>query len=302
MKFKILITAILVTGSLAFLFRDVFTSAKVELISEPVTVKKISKEHQIELLDYLNSAKYFKLESESDFKNSETGTVIIDNSEFGRGESVMYCNTEKDKPGYVLKGAVINSRSDPLNSKFLNDTLYQFYINARMRIKRDLIIPRKENYNDQNIMTPVCRLEIVNVIGKVILEVEITARNFMGTDPDDPGRMYYSGDYLENFSGGLLMDSLISFSGKDLIPEGKTSAAGSNADYRIYWYGFTDVWIDHVKVKNNVARDLLNGKHDSWLQSMTDIDSKDLDKFKSSQYPSVCNEYILKKISRNIEK
>ncbi|MFZ1323079.1 MAG: hypothetical protein WAT71_16085 [Ignavibacteria bacterium] len=299
MKNKIIISALLVIGALAFLYKDEFSSAKTEKVpvqESSEIIRTISKERQTELLDYLASAKYYKLESESDFKESETGTVISDRSEFGKGENVIFCNTETDKPGYVLKGADFFTRSDSLNSKWLNDTLHQFYINTRLRIKRDLIIPRKENYNDQNIMTPIGRLEIVNIKGKVIIEVEITAKDFIGTDPDDPGRMDYSGDYLESFGGRLQMDSLIIFSGKDLNPDGKISAARSKVDYRIYWYGFTDVWIDHVIVKNDVARDLLNGDYDSYLSSMTDIENIDFKNFKSTQYPLVCYDYILKKI------
>ncbi|MEZ4688939.1 MAG: hypothetical protein R3A12_01680, partial [Ignavibacteria bacterium] len=218
MKSKLLIAIFLCIGSLSFIFSKMFSEVKpgpAQTITEQKTQLPQSPEEQQKYLDYLLSAKYYKLEFESDFKNTGTGQITEDNSEFGKGEKVIHCSAGRDKPGYI-SGALISPVSRDSVSEFGNDTMHTFYVKPRLRIKKDLIMPMIENYNSENLQTNICRLEIIDSEGNKISEVEYTARDFLEENPEDAGRMFYSGNYKEGAGGFLKIDSLITVSGKEL--------------------------------------------------------------------------------------
>ena len=157
----------------------------------------------------------------------------------------------------------------------------------------------KENYNDQNLNTKICRLEIVNAEGKIVREVEFIAKDFMEKNPDDDCSMYYSGNYHEGAGGFLNRDSLIVIDGKDINPAGISPDSKTKLDFRIYWYGYTDVWLDYIEVNNNVARDLLTGRYDNWLNAMDNVSANIIEQIKSTSYTGNCNNYIYEKIINN---
>ncbi|MBK8981068.1 MAG: hypothetical protein IPM38_01825 [Ignavibacteria bacterium] len=202
MKVKILIAVFLCLGSFAFIFKGEFKNKKAENIPLNTVERKLTPQEQQMYLEYLLGAKSYKLECETDYRNIETGQVYEDNSEYGSGAKVIHFSAGRDDPGYI-RGAKIPKVQANIKTQWSNDTLHTFFIKPRMRIQRELIYPMKENFNDQNLNTQICRLEIVNTEGKVIREVEYLAKNFIERHPDDECRLYYSGNYHEGFGGYL---------------------------------------------------------------------------------------------------
>jgi len=298
MKVKILIAVFLCLGSFAFIYKEEFKNKKPENIPVNKAEIKLTPQEQQNYLEYLLGAKSYKLECETDYRNIETGQVFEDYSEYGSGEKVIHFSAGRDDPGYI-RGAKIPKDTGYIKTQWSNDTLHSIYFKPRMRIQRELIYPMKENFNDQNLNTQICRLEIVNTEGKVIREVEYLAKNFTESYPDDEGRLYYSGNYLEGFGGYLGLDSLIIADGKEINPKGRSPDIETKYDLRIYWYGYADVWLDFIEVKNNTARELLNGNYDTWLKAMDNVSAEKIEQFKTAPYQQTCYEYIIKKLNKN---
>jgi hypothetical protein len=36
-------------------------------------------------------------------------------------------------------------------------------------------------------------------------------------------------------------------------------------DIKVYWYGTCDLWVDQIRVENDIAGELLSGEYDSWI-------------------------------------
>ena len=253
---------------------------------------------QKKVLDYLSGAEMVRLECEKDYRHIKSGIAITDNSEFGKGVGVIYCSAVKDKPGYAVRGALFPDGEKGSMSSGFSDTAHNYYIKPRLRIKRDLIYPMSENYNEQNFFTPICRIEIVNTSGKVIYEAEFTAQSFFEMDPKDECKVFYSGNYHEGTRGVFMEDSLIMVTGKQINKTGKKSSLNGKPDYRVYWYGYTDMWLDFIEVKNETAKELLSGRYDMWLNVMDKEAVGELDRFRISPYPKVCFEYINGKLNK----
>ncbi len=301
MKTKLLISIILCLVTTAFIYKDEFKmqhSIPLNTGNEKTSHVKPDINFQKKLLDYLSGAEIVRLECERDYKYIESGTAITDNSEFGKGAGVVYCNAGKDKPGYTVRGALFPDREIGSVSSGFSDTAHNYYIKPRLRIKRDLIYPMKENYNEQNFFTPVCRIEIVNTGGKVIYETEYTAQSFLEMDPKDECKVYYSGNYHEGTRGVFMEDSLLMVTGKQINKSGKKSSLNGKPDYRVYWYGYTDMWLDFIEVKNEISKDLLSGRYDMWLNVMDNEAAGELDRFRIPSFPKACFEYINGKINK----
>jgi len=301
MKTKLLVSIIICLVTTAFIFKDEFKSKhsiNTNFNEERTSIEKPDINFQKKLLDYLYGAEIVRLECEKDYRHIESGIAITDNSEFGKGAGVVYCCAGKDKPGYAVRGALFPEREKGSVSSGYSDTSHNYYIKPRLRIKRDLIYPMKENYNEQNFFTPVCRIEIVNTEGKVIYEAEFTAQSFFEMDPKDECKVFYSGNYHEGTRGVFMEDSLIMVTGKQINKTGKKSSLNGKPDYRVYWYGYTDMWLDFIEVKNEVSKDLLSGRYDMWLNVMYIDAAGELERFRIPPFPKVCFEYINVKINK----
>ena len=301
MKTKLLVSIIICLVTTAFIFKDEFKSKhsiNTNFNEERTSIEKPDINFQKKLLDYLYGAEIVRLECEKDYRHIESGITITDNSEFGKGAGVVYCCAGKDKPGYAVRGALFSGNENGIKESGFSDTMHSYYIKPRFRIKRDLIYPMKENYNEQNFFTPICRIEIVNTGGKVIYEAEFTAKSFFEKDPEDDCKVFYSGNYHEGTRGIFMEDSLIMVTGKQINKTGKKLSSNGKPDYRVYWYGYTDMWLDFIEVKNEVAEELLCGRYDMWLNVMDNEAAVELERFRISPYPKVCFEYINAKINK----
>jgi hypothetical protein len=240
-----------------------------------ITVYTPGKDEQAERFEYLLSGRTGKFECETDFSENQTGSVVVDDSEYGNGITAVYCRAGTDKPGYTIKGIKWNFYSESKN-KWFNDTAHNYYIRPRIRIPRELIYPRIYELNGENWHTKVCRLEITDTDGKIVLEKEFEGKYFYEKHPDDECRIFYSGNYRDRNSYLNFMDSIITVNGKVLNPSGKINTENTKLDFRVWWYGFCDMWIDCIIINNEVAEDLQNGKYDNWLKSMNDISIEDI--------------------------
>jgi hypothetical protein len=125
---------------------------------------------------------------------------------------------------------------------------WKWYVLPRMRITTtDAFGPSK----------PVVTIEVRNFINSIINTVVISTDNFR--NPGNPNE--YDGRYLEMF----YPMGYITVLGDDLndnntpLSDGRSSnLSASQVDYRIYWHGEVNVWIDRVRVEDEWAHFLFN--------------------------------------------
>ena len=260
---------------------------------------KLTKEEQEIRLEYLLTGKSEKFEAETDFAENETGTVIKDTSEFGNGVYVMYCSASSDRAGYMLKGIKKRSHRYSIKNGWMNDTAHDWYIVPRIRIKQNLIYPFVYEDYIVNAHLKVCRLEIVNAEGRVIRETEYQVKHFSEKFPGDECKIYYTGSYMEGY--GFMFDyppgnkTITIVNGKNLNPKGLENTKNTKLDYRIYWYGNVDMWIDYIRVENDLAVELPEGKYDIWIQAMKDVDLTGLSIITASPDQALCYGYLRNK-------
>lgn len=113
---------------------------------------------------------------------------------------------------------------------------YHWYIKPRMRIDPNTAM----SYPD----TPVVRIEILSFDSSYKKTVDILCKNFIDTTTN-----YYDGSYMDIYN--KLNDPLgcynLSISATDLARgKGDNNFLNSKVDYRVYWYGKVDVWLDYV--------------------------------------------------------
>lgn len=202
-----------------------------------------------------------------------------DNSQYGSNQWVRRCITDPNNApsgqGYVVRRLITNSEQCNMNSPIgpvPGDKIHDWYIKPSIRAD--------ENFIDSHDDDPICRIEVINLDGDVIKSTLIRARNFKVNND-------YDGKYKEvfnfNVTGG---DSTLFFPKQQAInfnpnnggwafnSRGVSTTDGSNKmDIRVYWYGTCDMWIDYVRVDNDVAHDLLSNdplnpnwvRYDNWL-------------------------------------
>jgi hypothetical protein len=197
------------------------------------------------------------------YKTHEAGTDIIDNSIHGSGQWVRYCDSGS-APGYVVKGLKSNREQARKQSNLfaLSDDSYPWYVMPRIRIDSNVVSNAR-----------VCAIETRNWKGALIDSIVITEANFRNESGN------YGGRYLEEFN--FTPDA-----NKLMIPPGVicpgaakkytdwSSTDSTNTiltDFRVYWYGECDMWIDYVKVENQPASDLFTNRYDTDLRGEANI-------------------------------
>ncbi len=192
------------------------------------------------------------------FNNHETGIPATDS-----GQQVIHCRTipsnpTSDNAGFVVKRLKANGEQCHTDTNdFRCDSECDWFIKPRIRI--DSI----EQYTDKN----VCKIIVLNQDRDTLKNVIIKANNF--TD----GITAYRGQYLEDFYN--LPDSLKihgAWGNWYTGARGSSTVDSTNkADIQVYWYGNCDMWIDYVRVDNDVASGLLstdsnNTRHQDYLK------------------------------------
>lgn len=232
-----------------------------------------------------------------------------DDPNYGNGEKVRYSRTENSTnqgswvhtAGYVVTG--LKSNNEQINCMgfshpYMKDYLHGWIVKPRIRAEKNYI------NNLANLEVPVCKIEVYKFNGDLIKSAVLKCRNFKPDIQTD-----YDGYYKEEFNlNPSLGDSTLTF------PVTQTSifnpdckdmlAPGCQVDYKVYWYGNCDMWIDYVRVDNDVADQLFKGEREDWLQwEVQDIACGDpysttlkfyMEEFEFNNLP--CMAYVARKI------
>jgi len=207
------------------------------------------------------------------------GGVDSNDNRYGNGAWVRYFRSQNsncpgswvDPPGVVISKLKANTeqcRIQPSNEKggrWQYDNQFLWKIKPRIRID--------ESFASANKNARVCRLIIKNDLGVSVNETDIRVRNFF--PHQDSG---YEGGYLEEFYFQVYGDtSNLDFYGPwgtgnkaFWQARGNRDSADNKADIQIYWYGECDMWIDYVRVDNEIADKLFKGYYEEsgrqWIQ------------------------------------
>ncbi len=176
-----------------------------------------------------------------DYHHSK-GTPIDDNW-MGEIQHVQYydASTPYDPPTPVLTGLyengeqVFSGMGIPVTGQNLS-----WYVKPRMRIDRDVAL-----YGPELL---VARIVVTAYDGTFVDSLTITTQDFRQGDI-----FTYDGNYLENY----YFRNMVVYA-DDLhrgAPPWWEGFANCHVDYQILWYGEVDLWIDYVKVMDNVANE-----------------------------------------------
>ncbi len=181
--------------------------------------------------------------------------------ELWQGEYVSgrYCRTGIHAPQYIVDSLYenleqVNNVSDYHHYSDRKSMYpdYRWYVKPRMRI------PQSVATNQNNWEKNVVRIDIYNFNGELLDSVNIKVANFLDSS------LSYDGSYKDFFNFGISPYPL-SIPAVDLTSGATSDASGrtqnlfnSKVDYRVYWYGEVDVWLDYVRVEDEWAHFLFN--------------------------------------------
>jgi len=206
------------------------------------------------------------------YSTHETGNDITDNI-YG-GVTVRYCSKDTNSAGYVVSGLIENGEqsnmsilidsSENSSGRSLysdikkNNYKYRWYIKPRIRID--------SNYAKQNPDTLVVKIEIHTSADSIIC-LDLKCFNFLDNS------LNYNGSYLEvynNLLDSLNLNYLLAIPAVDLTGhrnrgDDTISYKGTTnkTDYRVYWYGKVDMWLDYVRVDDEWAHFLFTDSLES---------------------------------------
>lgn len=186
--------------------------------------------------------------------------VFDDDPNYGSNSWVRYCGTptQYPVPQVVVSGLIANH--EQANNYWWysqKDNSYAWYIMPRIRADKDYI------NNNSNWNNPVCRIDILDWNGNAVTSypngIILYSKNFRRNLSTQ-----YNGEYFDKFY--FVEDQDPSFIKIDpgLIcpPPNKNIWNWCNSDiqtdFRVYWYGQCDMWIDYVRVENEPAYQLFD--------------------------------------------
>jgi hypothetical protein len=201
------------------------------------------------------------------FNDHETGLQTTDS-----GQGVIHCRYGVDNPNFVVKRLKANAeqchRSDAFDS-YRYDSDCDWLIKPRIRIDSAFV----NNQANWNVL--VCRVDVRNQGDTLIKSFDIKVRNFK----EHPNSVY-KGNYLEEYyfvTQGWSDTSTQNRTGDwgngwAFTARGSGPDGDNHADIQVYWYGNCDMWIDYVRVDNDIADQLFNPNNplytsrQEWLQ------------------------------------
>ncbi|MBK9333087.1 MAG: hypothetical protein IPM96_11940 [Ignavibacteria bacterium] len=194
------------------------------------------------------------------YDTHQTGSELNDYDFNGNGARVRYCQTIPNSPGsnsgYVVKDLRANrEQANKLWTPMHNDDTYEWFVMPRMRIDTSTL------QIDESIK--VCAVVMIDWNGDVIDSVDIIAKYFRDEN------LHYNGNYIEEYN---FPDSNLLQIYKGLICPGPAkqfwawgdTSVNIETDFRVYWYGLCDMWIDYVKVENKPAHEFFNPTIRDW--------------------------------------
>ena len=225
----------------------------------------------------LNDYWFYSFNSNSIFHN-HTGSEWYDNSIHGSNQLVKRCITPQsggnDLPGFVVDRLKANTEQcrrviGNTTNHWMGDSECDWFVKPRMRIPEG--VPDGTN---------VCKIYVIqqdgsNKIPPAVIKSEYF-KNIQGE---------YNGEYIEEFNfdprnppSGLKFHGDLGWSWANTARGDRLVDDVNGADIQIEWLGNCDMWLDYVKVENDIANDLLstdpnNHQHqtyESWIQQEVD--------------------------------
>lgn len=203
------------------------------------------------------------------YENHDVGSDMTDHDPVTNEEvDCRYCqhtgNENGANQGYVVKNLSTNREQIEMNGMdWIDDLHHRWLLKPRIRI----------NTADAQSNKLVCRVDIIKWDGISILKsVNLYGNNFLDNN------FLYDGKYLEEYYHQSSSDSLAWGPGDMMNPPDEyghhksSQDEGCGVDYRIYWYDNCDMWIDYVRVDNEVADELMNpnnpnhNRDNQWIQ------------------------------------
>ncbi len=227
----------------------------------------------------------------------------VDNSIHGDGEKVRYCQPNPGNPslnsGWIVKDLKANREQINRGWNYeQNDDSHEWYVLPRIRIDSSFAA------NPGNFNKPVCKIIVLDFNENTIKSVTLKISNFKKTIDS-----IYHGNYLEEYFPQTGDTNLIISPGGKFNPDSAFVGNGNcKVDFRIWYYGECAMWIDRVRVENQVAHDLLNGYYEQsgrewirWecnlaLENPNYIRNFYIEEFEFSAIP--CIKYVNEKIKQ----
>ena len=207
-----------------------------------------------------------------------------------------YCELNTNSAGYVSTGLKANReqvnfdvRHYPGNGDFER----WWYIKPRIKIDT------ADAYANKN----VCRVEVYNYDSVLIKTIEIKGENFI-----EPITNIFKGPYLDWFywlssdAQIINIDTLF-----NPFKRGWMAKDSCKVDFRIYWYGECNMWVDRIRVEDDRAYNLFDSTAQLYDEYNQVIDYESelaatnisparfyLDEFEFNHIP--CIKYISKKL------
>ncbi|HQY21982.1 MAG TPA: hypothetical protein PK294_14665 [Ignavibacteria bacterium] len=224
-------------------------------------------DYQCEVIPYGNDYWFYS------YDTSVINTWINDIQD--SNATVKYCDAIESSPGshasYIIKGLKANrEQANRRWTPWQSDTYSSWYIKPKIRIPTGL-----------SPNTLVCTIEILDWDGTIVRSVVLKANNFERSSLSP-----YQGNYLDEFyfvpnqnASPIKTDSTELCPGsnlKDFTNWGDTNAI-IKTDFRVYWHGECDMWIDRIRVENEQAIQLFQEGGDADLRIRSEVSSALLD-------------------------
>lgn len=185
---------------------------------------------------------------------------VIDTGRYGMYENgtrakVKYCQKNSGNQNKVLMidSGLIAYRELAFNggNYWTNDNYWKWYLMPRIRVDSSYAAGLAHN-NDT-----ICKISLVGWDKKIYKDVYLTVLNFKASSISE-----YSGNYLDTFyyynnqeNLEIPKTALSNFTPTN-ISIGSWNIPYYN-DFKIYWYGKCDMWIDRVRLENDPAHKYL---------------------------------------------
>jgi hypothetical protein len=194
---------------------------------------------------------------------------IPDITQYGNGQYVVHCIPSSNPPGYVVRRLKANTEqcnrmvhSTTSGNQWHGDSECDWIIKPSVRVDRDFVL----NINNQE--TPIFNIKVYSQNGTSLMkDVDVKAKYFLNSEGQ------YDGKYLEEFNfANDPYNLIINGDWGDWWWYGaRGNKADDNwcnkADIQVYWYGNCDMWLDYVRVDNDIADMLLNPNNQYYARS-----------------------------------
>ncbi|HMS65478.1 MAG TPA: hypothetical protein PKD83_09525 [Ignavibacteria bacterium] len=202
------------------------------------------------------------------YNNSITNTYVSDINDYnfnGGGAKVKYASLNASGPGawqgYLVKDLRSNREQCNRIIDHTRDDIYLWYVKPRIRIDTAFA----NNLLNQN--DSVCRIDILDWNGYTTKSVKLLAKHFHALG------VRYNGNYIEDYYLDPSTPNSIFLDTAQICPYPKRDAFNWNipvyTDFRVYWYGRCEMYIDYIRVENEPAKQLfdVNNVNHNYLMS-----------------------------------